>query len=161
MKKVVILTVLVCLSLNISAQIQRTFFGLELGKSTSEQVFESLKDKDAFYETLNGEKSIIVKNTRFGGYEWDYAIFSFYNNLLTSVLFEDFNNPNSGDRYDKIIYTIYPKYREYIKKFTPDTQSYKDDRTILIINKEKDNVSMMYSDIELYDEQSVNERNEF
>ena len=89
MKKISSLLLLVLLSLSVHAQIQRNFWGLELGRSTRTEVKSFLSSNNLEYEdNFSGFDAIGVTDLRelsFGGYSWSVN-FIFYNNTLFRVL---------------------------------------------------------------------------
>ena len=86
-----IITVLFILCLvpsTASSQIQRKIWGLELGRSTRENVKAFLSSNGLEYEEgFGGYDGIAItdlRNLGFGGYSWT-PVFNFYNNILYEV----------------------------------------------------------------------------
>lgn len=86
MKKIIFLLLLAIESINSQAQIQRYFWGLELGRSTKTEVKSFLnKNNIEFDEDLDGSESIITTDRlSLGGYSWT-ALFSFYNGIFCTI----------------------------------------------------------------------------
>lgn len=80
MKRIWVLLLSLLLCLNVSAQIQRQFFGLQLAKSTMQEAWDCLSKKCDNIDCQ--DNIIIVKDMRFGGYQWPFAFFSFYDDEL-------------------------------------------------------------------------------
>ena len=87
MKKKILISLL-CVFISISgvAQIQRTFFNLQLGISERSEVFNYFEKKGKHVIEYDDE-TLIVNKIRFGGEEWNTVSFKFYNNKLMSVSF--------------------------------------------------------------------------
>lgn len=104
-KSLFTIVVLLLLGLNVQAQIQRNFWGLELGRSTKEDVKMFLKTRGLTYnQDLGGFDVIAVESEEgigFGGYSWTPS-FRFYNNILAQVDLLQFHIAitASGDYYD-------------------------------------------------------------
>lgn len=87
MKKIFFVVFLLCLSLTIHAQIQRNFWGLELGRSTKTDVINLLSSNGLEYnQNLEGLDVISINDDvlSFGGYSWGGG-FLFYHNILFRV----------------------------------------------------------------------------
>jgi hypothetical protein len=88
MKKIIILICLICCGFSANAQIQRRFWGLELGISTKEDVKRVLIANGCEYEQNTGGADNIasfgLEGLSFGGYSWS-PIFAFDNNILYRV----------------------------------------------------------------------------
>lgn len=105
MKKICSLLLLLLLSLSVQAQIQRNFWGLELGRSTKADVKNFLNSRGLEYsQNLGGFDVISVESEEglsFGGYSWSPS-FQFYNNILFRVTLLQFHTAitATGDYYD-------------------------------------------------------------
>lgn len=159
MKKVILLFVMVCLSLNVSAQIQRSFFGHELGVATKAEIYESLKDKGAKIEILNGEETVCLNNARFGGYSWDMIAFFFYKNKFFQIVLFDFNSSNA-DKGKNIYNKLLSKYEKYVTSDKTGRCMFNDEKTI-IFHMYEDGVTLGYSDVKLRNELDNQELDEF
>ena len=85
MKRIWLLLFSFFLCLNVSSQIQRQFFGLQLAETTMQEAWDRLSN---IGENIDDKDNIIiVENVRFGGYNWPFAFFRFYDNVLCSVSF--------------------------------------------------------------------------
>lgn len=87
MKKI-LFTLLLLFGLTVQAQVQRNFWGLELGRSTKTDVKSFLNSRGLEYsQNLGGFDVISVESEEgisFGGYSWTPS-FQFYNNILFRV----------------------------------------------------------------------------
>lgn len=105
MKKVCSVILLLILSLSVQAQVQRNFWGLELGRSTKADVKSFLNSRGLEYiQNLGGFDVISVESEEglsFGGYTWTPS-FQFYNNILFRVTLLQINKgiTPSGEYYD-------------------------------------------------------------
>ena len=105
MKKVYSLVLLLLINLSVQAQVQRNFWGLELGRSTKADVKTFLSYNGLEYtQNLGGFDVISVESEEglsFGGYSWTPS-FQFYNNILFRVTLLQINKgiTSSGEYYD-------------------------------------------------------------
>lgn len=105
MKKICSLLLLLQLCLSVQAQVQRNFWGLELGRSTKADVKAFLSYNGLEYtQNLGGFDVISVESEEgvsFGGYSWTPS-FQFYNNILFRVTLLQINKgiTSSGEYYD-------------------------------------------------------------
>ena len=105
MKKSSSLLLLMLLSLSVHSQIQRNFWGLELGRSTKADVKSFLNSRGLEYsQNLGGFDVISVESEdglSFGGYSWTPS-FQFYNNILFRVTLLQFHTgiTATGDYYN-------------------------------------------------------------
>lgn len=105
MKKVCSLILLLLLCLSVQAQVQRNFWGLELGRSTKADVKSFLSSNGLEYtQNLGGFDVISVESEEglsFGGYSWTPS-FQFYNNILFRVTLLQFHVgiTTSGEYYN-------------------------------------------------------------
>lgn len=97
--KLLIIILLLCSSITLSAQVQNVFFGFELGCNIND-VYDAIKSK---YETKTFDEGFLAKNVKFGGYVWDKVVFyqykiQFYKIFLSkkyeskNKIKEDYNN---------------------------------------------------------------------
>lgn len=105
MKKIFTVTLALSLSLIVSAQIQRSFFGNSIGSSTKEEVINNFISKGK--KVVNGDSDgIIVKGLEFAGITWQEVHFMFINNKFYQIAF------CCGDKTDKD--GIYKSLHSYI-----------------------------------------------
>lgn len=91
MKRLVLLTIAVILSITSFAQIQKKVFKCTLGTSTYNQVEKILETN---YENpwFDGSRTkLTLKDIEYGGYKWHTVTFNFYNKVLYSVTMEGSN----------------------------------------------------------------------
>lgn len=105
MKKI-LFTLLLLFGLTVQAQVQRNFWGLELGRSTRTEVKSFLSSNNLEYEdNFSGFDAIGVtdlKELSFGGYSWGVN-FIFYNNTLFRVFMVRTNlgfSTTTGETYE-------------------------------------------------------------
>lgn len=84
--KQILFTLFLFISLSINAQIQRTFFGLELCKATKQDVKEMLQSKGIQSNDYNVD-NINIQDVTFGGITWDNILFQFDGDVFYSVVF--------------------------------------------------------------------------
>ena len=129
MKKKILISLL-CVFISISgvAQIQRTFFNLQLG--ISEHVIE--------YD----DETLIVNKIRFGGEEWNTVSFKFYNNKLMSVSFIQSDQTTSQNEIMEMKNNLYQKLMKKYKAYYNSTLS---DDEWTIFKDDVTDLSMRYS----------------
>ena len=173
MRKIFLALLLSLTSLFCSAQITRNIWGLELGKSTKQQVLNVLKLKGFNPTTDDATSTISVKsdNFKYGGGFWTYASFEFYNGRLYEVwfqnneyeipiaIFEQFNLIR--DRLDK----KYSQYRHTETEENSENQrDYFDGKTRFWLNRRYYNsvgyISITYSDDKLLNQKLESEKDE-
>lgn len=130
----VILSLFFCLSAN--AQIQRTFFGLEFGVATKQDVKRMLTSKSL--EIDESESDIIItSNMTFGGEKWRNVAFKFYKGKFFSIrlLMEStpINNSSVKESIARIVSILKEKYPDYMKDYKGEFPSFFDMRTLLSI----------------------------
>lgn len=128
--KQILLTLSLFISLSINAQIQRTFYGLELGVATKTQVTDKLKSLGKQYTTKVDE--IKTHNMKLGGYEWADVGFAFQDGKLLGVVFVSRKYPKGDGGADALILKglLEDKYKEYSMLNLNQAVAYKDDETI-------------------------------
>ena len=165
MKKVVLLLIMLVLVLNASAQLQRQFWGQELGKATKSEVLSSLESKGAFLTNISGSEVVFIKNVRFGGFSWGMAVFYFCDNILCRVMFSDFSDSYVNEeqceiKWKELTKKFSIKYSEYSKRNEIDCKSFGDDKTVVMIICKNNTVCLGYSDFELENKRMDNEDDE-
>ena len=144
MKKIISLTLMLIIGLTLNAQINTNIWGLTLGKSTKQQVKSVLKKKG--YQcvvTPQGNYSINLNNTKFGGGYWSYAEFSFHKNILYNIGFLNDANRSVIDvdnMYEKVKQNLMIKYGEYYysgyEGATPQSIAFFDKKTWIFLDLE-------------------------
>lgn len=162
MKNLLIIIILALSSQVISAQINRTFWGVTLGTSTPSQVKSMLVQKGYYVEKEpDGALCVKVNNVRFGGAVWTYISFLFVNNQLSQVWFQ--NNEKQSpipieNSYDLLKDNLDKKYSKYYLSLRLDEQDekksyYSDEKTDILLNVRKYHniryVSLSYEDLYL------------
>lgn len=161
MKKLILLFIAIFFSLNITAQIQRKFMGQELGVSKFDNVYTSLERKGVFIQKISFD-TIMLKNTRFGGFLWDRVYFEFSNNILMAVTFVDKEYNNKQDvehKWETLIENLKRKYNSYILSENNDSISFDDDKTRVMMSKEK-YFCLSYTDNVMFIKLMESEKNE-
>jgi hypothetical protein len=177
MKKV-ILSLLVCLTYFCAfSQINKTIWGVTIGKSTKNQVLTILKNQgfknigeledDGFYITdYSGEGKI-----RFGGIPWESMHFCFFNGKLYRIDF--YRTFNYRDGYSNsfvkntVISALSKKYSDYYFDSTEENNRkevwYYDN--VIAINFSEDNnyhdFSLVYYDFDAFKQKQAKENDEF
>lgn len=155
-------------------QINRSFWGVTLGKSSKQQVNNTLVQKGFFVETEpDGSLCIHVNNVNFGGAVWTYVSFSFVNGFLSQIWFQ--NNETQSpiyifDSYDKVKRNLDTKYRNLSLPISSDEQCikqcyYTDGTTDILLSirnykNKKRYISLSYEDLRLHEKKSKNELDE-
>ena len=104
-KQILIATLFLCSFSTMDAQVQRNFWGLELGRSTKEDVKRFLFAKGLEYNNSVGGYDVIEVNGEaelsLGGYKWT-PFFRFHNNILYFITLLRFpiDMTSSGEFYD-------------------------------------------------------------
>ena len=148
LRSLFVLSSLFCLSTD--AQINRYFWGLELGSSTKESVKAFFSSNGLEYEEgYGGYDAIALTDLRdlgFGGYSWS-PVFSFYNNILYSVNMTRSNvkiDLSIGEEYEIDIKAIFfdlkeklsKKYKNYEEVSTDEPNSLyvvRDNKTVVVM----------------------------
>ena len=78
------LFICLCTTLTISAQIQRTFFGLTLGVSTRSDVEKFFREHGAAFDEKK-ECNYIYNKLKWAGTEWSSVSFTLYENKLLQI----------------------------------------------------------------------------
>lgn len=139
MKKLILsLLICFCANLTISAQIQRTFFGLTLGVSTRSDVVKFYKEHNVTFDENN--ENNYVPNLQFGGHKWANVYFQVSDNKLYGVSFLDNELNNTQETlkitWDNLSNALYSKYSQYYNNYvsTPDKTVYMDGNTMIYIS---------------------------
>ena len=163
-----LLTALLWLScLTTDAQIQRVFWGIELGRSTKSEVLSIIKENGWKYEIAPGAADAIFVNDKvsLGGCLWE-PIFSFYDNILYDVALlipnigfmngeiTDEKESNTSEFYN-LKDILSRKYSNVENIKDPNIPSnhvlWRDDLTLLTLMLDEDkNVSLLYQDRRLH-----------
>lgn len=138
-----ILISLLCFFICLSgfAQIQRTFFNLQLGISERSEVFNYFEKKGKFVLEYDDE-TLVVNKIRFGGEEWNTASFMFYNNKLMSVSFIQSEQTTSQNELMEMKNNLYQKLMKKYKEYYNSTSS---DDEWTIFKDEVTDLSLRYS----------------
>lgn len=131
MKKYIILTLFaLCISLCVSGQIQRNFFGCTLGKSSKSQVIKILKSKG--YKLTVTQDWVDLYNVTFEGVKWNICSINFTNGIFGQI---NFATPNR--KYFRTIKTIFDKkYSDYELEHEYSGYRYSDDIVYLKLSLE-------------------------
>lgn len=171
-KKIVFRSLLLTASLWLSclvadAQIQRVFWGIELGRSTKSEVLSIIKNNGWEYELAPGAADAILVGDKvsLGGCLWE-PIFSFYDNILYDVALlipnigfmngeiTDEKESNTSEFYNlKDILSRKYSNVENIKDSQIPSNHFvlRDNLTVLILMlDEEKNVSLLYQDRRLH-----------
>ena len=141
MKQIItILSFFLCLSVN--AQIQRTFFGLELGNSNKEQVIEKVKSMGKQYTTKADE--VKTHNVKFGEFDWADVQFGFKDDKLIAVCFTSrvypLSEKSKAETDSELFYLLLKnKYNEYKVMDYDGSAIYFDKATASLILSKKNN----------------------
>lgn len=123
-KRIFNILILLCICLNINAQIQRTFFGCSFGCSKQATI---QKMKNLGYNIQNTDDGFLAENKiahniKFGGYTWSFVEFKFYKNSFYNICFCSSSYTNQSKRMSLI------NYRELRNKLNKKySQCHKDD----------------------------------
>lgn len=144
-------------SLSVSCQIRREFWGLTIGLSTKQQVYNTITRK-GYKLTWSAERNTYeAKSINFAGHFWPFFAFEIYNGRLMSITFLDATLSTASETLD-IVYDTFKtklktKYKGMEKPLLKDT--YSDGITSIDIMRyyvggEKF-ISLGYTDEVLYD----------
>ena len=170
MKKALItLIALFLVNLCISAQIQRKFFDFTLGQTTRSEVENYLQKKKIVVVDERDDR-IMVNNMRFAGTDWSTVAFSFFKGKIASVYFayDDMNNSKKSvdSLWERLQKSLNKKYSDYYRERVSDDKKfyYQDNQTCLIFKygsiEGTNAVILLYSDNQLFDEQTGEEEDE-
>lgn len=158
MKKILIISILSFAYLVGFAQINRTIWGVTLGKSTKSNVRAVLINKGfSVHTSSKGGYSILTTGIYFGGENWSYASFDFADGLLFKVSFQ--NNKDDSEAlpesvYERLKIALDKKYgRYYYNLVTRDEvtawSNYSDGKTNILLglrNHNTEYVNLIYYD---------------
>ncbi|MCQ2145991.1 MAG: hypothetical protein MJZ16_00575 [Bacteroidales bacterium] len=151
MKRLITILFLVFISLNLSAQIQRTFLGCTIGEP-----IQSVKDKlEKQGFKINNQSSIgqfHIRNAQFGGEYWWYVTFSISGEKLGYVEFKLHQEDGEFKRLNDKLMTKYKDYYrsnestegEDISSFYKVKKVYFDGMTECIVTLENNTLTMKY-----------------
>lgn len=158
MNRIALILTMALFCLSMSAQIQRKFFGLELGVSTKQQIEAKMTEMGETVQNMDGE-NLVVNKIRFGGKDWDYVIFKICDNKFASVVFGDevltWNGKQSiMQDWDSLKSSLKEKYADYCVIDKEDDLSFFDLKTMASLSYKKVNYksnifTLLYSDFEL------------
>ena len=165
MKKTVLLFLLSFFYLNVSAQLQRHFFGQELGKTTKSEALKSLESKGAYLTNIGGNEVLYLSDVRFGGFSWDFVTMSFYNDVFSKILFsygrESYaNDEEREDKWLKLTMKFKEKYSIYLKRDEFEVKSFIDSMTFVAMHNVQNSISLGYADLKLENERFAKEEDE-
>lgn len=177
MKKITLLFALLlswCLCVNSNAQIQTSFWGLELSKSyTLYEAKGIISNRCDDISVRFSENELLAFDGRFGGYVWDYASFSFYgggdDNKLSKVLFfSSFSDYDSAEiRYKALLRKLEEKYGSSIMLsslshwWSDSDWKYKCNLCMMLSSDETEIlVALAYFDTDLWDASNQEEDDE-
>lgn len=167
MKRSIIISFLLALAIIVTAQdaysqINRTIYGLQIGKSTEYQTKSLLKSKGHKYKIMpDGSIAVVMDNMQYGGGYWSYMNFKFFKGVLYEIYFhnDSYHIPIDMDNmYTTIQSSLNNKYKQYRKPISPSgtiekCQYFYDERTwvILTINNSQGQkyISLDYMDDQL------------
>ena len=120
MKKLSFLLTLLAVAMCVEAQIQRSFFGLELGVSTRQQVEETLRGMGK--EFTPGASRIMAHDMELDDYEWANVRFGFKGDkfallILTSRTYELRDKFTAESDAEAVKARMDDKYRNYQYQF--------------------------------------------
>ena len=173
MKKFYLLMALLITSTFCCAQINRVFWGVTLGQSTKQQVKNVLDRKGYTVKTEpDGSLCVNVNNVSFGGAYWTYVSFSFVDDKLYQVWFQnnEVQSPVKIDNtYIKIKASLDKKYASFINRVQPaegteKVSDYTDTKTYISLRLNTYHniryISLSYEDLNSYDSKIKNENDE-
>jgi hypothetical protein len=155
-----------------SAQITRSFWGLELGRSTKQNVIDVLKQKGYSPQIDNSDNTVYIitgiwNNFKYGGGFWTYASFEFHNGKLMKVHFQNNEEEIIMDialMYEDISEKLETKYYRYKKQDIGQPPYYDDGKTLLSLAYGFHNgirrISITYYDNTLWEQQHQDEYDE-
>lgn len=123
MKRLTILLFALCLCTITSAQIQTKFWGLELSKGyVSISNAKDIIDTKCAYAYIQNDR-ISTRSGTFGGYNWDYTDFLFFNGHTSWILYKaSFNSHHTTER--NAIEKFYSLLESLVAKYgAPETSS--------------------------------------
>lgn len=140
------LTFAVAIFLNLSAQIQREFFGFALAESHKNEIVRYFEAQDKEISNLT-DKTIFVTNINFGGHKWPFVSFSFNNGVLYEVYFAD----NDGFTRDISLNTTWNYLkRALFDKYSNFLDSYNSGEETKIFDDKRTKIKLEYSSDGLY-----------
>lgn len=118
MKKFICILFVMCLPITSFSQIQKTFWGLSLGESTKQQVFDTMIENGykGRIDPDNDFHRAYLKNFSFEGGTWQFVYFYFVDDKLSKVSFEYAESDSSShakDMFRTITDSMNKKYAAY------------------------------------------------
>ena len=159
----------ICMYIYFAKEINRTFYGLTFHTSYKIVRWHLEKEK---HNVLEEDQSIVMyDNVRIGGFNFDNATLSFYNDLWKSVVYSSghINKDQAIDKFNTIKNALTLKYDMYVLKEDTDIIIFEDDRTGIILYWEYGEsrggkmfyyVTLSYYDKNLSDKQFQKEQDE-
>ena len=167
MKRAFLTLVLLLVStILVSAQIQRKFINSTLGVSTKSQISSYLRNNNYDFASENGHLEIY--NLNFAGHTWPVVFLEFHNGVLYCLDFRDGEGftpvellNSAWMRYRR---SLLEKYSEYLCESDKEHLEFSDERTVVSLDFKyslgEKSLSIMYYDLNLLLQQSIQEENE-
>lgn len=160
-RKVLFLFIAFFFSLSSYSQIRKSFWGLTLGVSTKQQVYNTMTKK-GYKLTWSIERNTYeTEKVTFAGHFWPFFAFQFYNGKLMCIAFMDATLSTPSETLDIVYETIKTRLKtKYKGKEKPyDKDTYSDGVTCVDIMRyytggEKF-ISLGYTDEELSNKESI------
>ena len=169
MKRILTILLALVIGLSMSAQIQRSFLGFTLGKTTTSEVHNKYKNESNFSIKKNGDCGLSY-NIDFAGYSWEHVSFEFYKGKLYRITF--FTSQSLYSDYskfwNKLKSSLNRKYSQYyLKSSTNDSIQYSDYNTSITLKYYIATAAyrevfyhLIYTDCSLSNQKAIDEENE-
>lgn len=135
-KKVLLVLLALFLNLSVFSQIQRDFYGLQLGHSNRSDVEKRFKELGK--NVSETDESISVESLTFFGEYWPNVTFSFYKDKICSVHFLNFEIVTPKEELDTIWTNLdrllVTKYKGNDSASTDEIRSFKDSDTLVSLS---------------------------
>lgn len=143
------------------AQITRSIWGLKLGESTLKEVKSVVREKGfKLKKESEGLYSVESKKLTFGGANWYYLLFKFYDNKLVSCQFLGDDNHDLSLIYthEKLKKSLHTKYADYLNSSgnhnNQNIDMYNDNDTMIFLIygaiRNHNTLSLIYADKDLW-----------
>ena len=141
---------MIFVGLTCHSQIQRQFFGLELGNTTKSSTIKTLESKGYHVKSLSNG-GLMIANVDFGGRAWSGVGFTFYEGTLAEVKFIKMKeNTNLKLYYECLLENLITKYRDYFfaevgsqgEAFFADINT----SLLLVYSNNHESVTLLYQD---------------
>lgn len=130
--------------------INKHIWGITLGKSTKQDIWNYLDSKELWHQELNnGEVTQVYKNFEFAGVHWNYVNYHFVNNKVYKITFICSVKGSAKEYFDIIKEMLIAKYTLSKKNNNESPSNFyiKDSNTLIELELDFHNLYFKYIDL--------------